>query len=80
MCASLRECPSDVWLMVILDPVCVFRMLTPEEVFAQTEELLSRTGGYANFIVSTGCDTPPEVPFDNIQAFYLAVEKYYKGR
>lgn len=80
MLAALRECPSDVWVMGNLDPVGVFRMLTPEEVFAQTEELLSRTAGYANFIVSTGCDTPPEVPFDNIQAFYLAVEKYNKGR
>ena len=80
MITALRECPSDVWVMGNLDPVGVFRVLTPEDVFARTEELLTCTGEYANFIISTGCDTPPEVPFDNIQAFYLAVEKYNKGR
>ena len=80
MITALRECPSDVRVMGNLDPVGVFRVLTPEDVFARTEELLTCTGEYANFIISTGCDTPPEVPFDNIQAFYLAVEKYNKGR
>lgn len=49
MIIALRECPSDVWVMGNLDPVGVFRVLTPEDVFARTEELLTCTGEYANF-------------------------------
>ena len=32
MITALRECPSDVWVMGNLDPVGVFRVLTPEDV------------------------------------------------
>lgn len=38
--------------------------------------LLEATSGFDNFILSTGCDVPPHVPFENISAFYEALEEY----
>ncbi|MCQ5183170.1 methylcobamide--CoM methyltransferase, partial [Parabacteroides distasonis] len=31
---------------------------------------------YPNFILSSGCDIPPLVPSNNIDAFYQALEEY----
>lgn len=76
MASALAECPSDVLVMGNLDPVGVFKMSTPEEVGQVTRQLLERCGGHANFVLSSGCDTPPEVPVANIEAFYGALECY----
>lgn len=37
---------------------------------------VARTSAYPNFVISTGCDVPPEIPLDNIRAFYEAVKDY----
>ena len=76
MVEALKVCPADVLVMGNLDPVGIFKMALPEVVVRQTEELLNRTSSYPNFVISSGCDTPPEVPFANIEAFYQAVETY----
>lgn len=76
MVEALKVCPADVLVMGNLDPVGIFKMASPEVVARQTEELLNRTSSYPNFVISSGCDTPPEVPFANIEAFYQAVERY----
>ena len=39
-------------------------------------ELLERTKGYGNFVISTGCDVPPLVPEENIQAFFDTIQKF----
>lgn len=80
MVEALQVCPADVLVMGNLDPVDIFKMASPEIVTRQTMELLNRTSLYPNFIISSGCDTPPEVPFTNIEAFYQAVEKYNNTR
>lgn len=74
MVNALEECPADTLVMGNLDPVSVFKASTPEQIIAATKELLSRTAKYPNFVLSSGCDTPPEVPFENIEAFFKAVE------
>lgn len=73
---ALKVCPADALVMGNLDPVGLFKMSSAQEVSRQTEELLNRAASYPNFIISSGCDTPPEIPFANIEAFYQAVEKY----
>lgn len=80
MLAALEECPSDVLVMGNLDPVGVFKQATAEEVYRQTYTLLQKTAVYPNFILSTGCDVPPEIPLDNVRAFYDAVDKYNQKR
>ncbi len=76
MVEALKVCPTDVLVMGNLDPVELFKMASAEEVSHQTEELLNRAASYSNFIISSGCDTPPEIPFANIEAFYQTVESY----
>lgn len=76
MLAALKECPPDVLVMGNLDPVGVFKQATAKEVYQQAYTLLQRTAAHSNFVISTGCDVPPEVPLDNIRAFYEAVKDY----
>lgn len=72
----LAECPSDVLVMGNLDPVSIFKMSTEKEVFDATTELLQTAGSHQNFIISSGCDTPPHIPLGNIDAFYKALAHY----
>ena len=72
MVAAIEECPKDALVMGNLDPVGLFKMETAENMAEATRELLARMAGYANFVISSGCDTPPGVPFANIEAFYAA--------
>ena len=76
MLAALEECPSNALAMGNLDPVGIFKQATAEEVYRQTYTLLQKTTAYPNFVISTGCDVPPEIPLDNIRAFYEAVKDY----
>jgi uroporphyrinogen decarboxylase len=76
----LQEVPKNMIVMGNLDPVGVFKLSTSREVFAVTLELLRRTAEYDNFVISSGCDTPPGVPGENIQAFFDAVSEFNKTR
>jgi uroporphyrinogen decarboxylase len=76
MVQALNDCPADVIVMGNLDPVGVFKMGTPDEVYAQTKELLEKTATYRNFVISSGCDIPPHASNANIEAFFRAVKEY----
>ncbi len=76
MVKALEDSPSDVLAMGNLDPVAMFKMASASEMKAATAELLERTKGYKNFVLSSGCDTPPEVPEANIKAFYEALTEF----
>ena len=76
MVKALEEIPSDIIAMGNLDPVNVFMMKTPKELYFSTSELLRNTQKYCNFVISSGCDTPPNVPIANIDAFYKAVTDF----
>lgn len=73
---ALEEVPENILIMGNLDPVGVFKLATAEQVYDKTTNLLDETGSYKNFIISTGCDTPPGVPMENIEAFFNAVKNY----
>lgn len=70
MVEAIEACPESVVVMGNLDPVSIMQQSTPEQVATATRTLLERMSGYRNFVLSTGCDTPPGVPFENIEAFY----------
>ena len=76
MVEALRACPSDRLVMGNLDPVGILQQGSPEKVFAETAALLEATREWPGFILSTGCDVPPHVPFANIEAFYEALSKF----
>ena len=76
MVAALEECPEDILAMGNLDPVGIFKMAGPEKVKEETLTLLKNTAKWKNYVLSSGCDVPPEVPMENIKAFYEALDEY----
>ena len=76
MVAALKECPAEALVMGNLDPVGVFKMASAEKVREETLALLRNTAEWPNYVLSTGCDVPPEVPMENIRAFYEALNEY----
>lgn len=76
MVETLKKCPSDVLVMGNIDPVGMFKMASADELYTASLKLLEDTASYPNFILSSGCDTPPGVPFENIEMFYKALNDY----
>ena len=73
---TLEYCPSDKIIMGNVDPVGVMKILTPEKVKAYVMLLLQNTRHYPNFVLSTGCDLPPHVPLENMDAFFDALKDF----
>ncbi|MBQ4021812.1 MAG: uroporphyrinogen decarboxylase family protein [Bacteroidales bacterium] len=80
MVQALEGCPADALVFGNVDPVSVFKQANPEEMYKVTFELLQATAKYPNFVLSSGCDTPPGVSPANIEAFYKALEDFNKGK
>lgn len=80
MARTLAELPNDMLLMGNIDPAGALRRGTPEQVVAETTDLLKATAIYPNFILSSGCDIPPRVPAANIDAFQSALERFNADR
>ncbi len=76
MVEALRQVPGDRIVMGNLDPVGIFKSATPEQVYDATTKLLEETAEFDNFVISTGCDVPPGVSKENIDAFYQAVSNF----
>ena len=74
----LEKVPANIVVMGNIDPVGVLRMGTPESVREATTELLKKCTPYPNFVLSSGCDMPPKTPWENINAFFVAAEDFYK--
>lgn len=76
MVNALAECHGDVLAMGNIDPVGIMKQASPEKVKEETMALLQNTAKWKNFVLSTGCDVPPEIPIKNIEAFYEALDEY----
>ncbi len=70
----MKATPSDVLVMGNIDPAGQFAGGTVDSITAATRELLDQCGSYANFIPSSGCDIPAHAKWENIHAFFNAVE------
>lgn len=76
MVEALKVCPSNSIVMGNIDPVGMFKMGTSSDLYNNVITLLNSTKDYSNFVLSSGCDTPPGVPLENIDAFYMALKDY----
>ena len=72
--------PAETVAMGNVDPAGQFLNGTPESITKVTTELLEDLAGYPNFVISSGCDIPPRSKWENIDAFFGAVKKYYQSR
>ena len=74
----LPQMPQDIPCMGNIDPAGEFRGGSPESIRSATLNLLRNCAQYPNFIISSGCDIPPMSNWQNIQAFFAAVDEFYK--
>jgi len=75
--AALGKVPPDVIVCGNLDPAGVFVQLPPAAVTAKVTQLLAATTAHSNFVISSGCDLPPNAPLASLDAFYEAVKATY---
>ena len=72
----IREVPPTALAMGNIDPVSVFKDGTPDEMRHAVADLLEKMKAYPNFVLSSGCDTPPHTPLSNVEAFFEALQDY----
>lgn len=73
----LNKVPADTICMGNVDPAGEFRNGTPASIREKTIALMQTCCKHPNFVISSGCDIPPLAPWDNIEAFFDAVDAYY---
>ena len=74
LAAILQRTPADVLCMGNVDPVSQFVEGTPGSMREAVGTLIRNCGMYNNFIPSSGCDIPAHASWDNIRAFFEALE------
>ena len=72
----LAKAPADVLCMGNIDPAGEFANGTPDSIREATLTLLNDIGSKPNFLISSGCDIPPHAKWENIDAFFNAIEAY----
>ena len=72
----IRDVPPTALAMGNIDPVSVFKDGTPEKMRKTVLDLLDKMKKYPNFVLSSGCDTPPHTPVENINAFFEALKEW----
>ena len=72
----IRDVPPTALAMGNIDPVSVFKDGTPDEMRHAVADLLEKMKAYPNFVLSSGCDTPPHTPMANVNAFFEALAAY----
>lgn len=72
----IRDVPPTALAMGNLDPVSLFKDGTTEDMHNAVVDLLERMRAYPNFVLSSGCDTPPHTPLANIDAFFAALAEW----
>lgn len=72
--AMMKVTPADILVMGNIDPAGQFASGTVESITAATRDLLDKCGSYPNFVPSSGCDIPAHAKWENIDAFFKAVE------
>lgn len=72
----VEDTPDDVLVLGNLDPVSMFKQATPDEMYKVTTELLQKMKSHPNFVISSGCDTPPHTPLANVDSFFKAINDF----
>jgi len=56
-----------------IDPAGQLRYGTPDSIREAVKKLMDECGGYKNFVPSSGCDIPPDTPWETLDAFFDAL-------
>lgn len=74
MLQVMQNAPEDILCMGNIDPAAQFTNGTVESMKEATKQLMAQCGSYPNFLPSSGCDIPAHANWDNIHAFFEALE------
>lgn len=77
MADMMPHIPAGTVAMGNVEPAGQFRNGTPESIRENTLSILNDCAKYPNFVISSGCDIPPLTNWDNIDAFFSAVNEFY---
>ena len=77
MAQILEKMGHEHLVMGNISPSGEFRNGTPETMRAAVTDLMNRCGKHPNFVPSSGCDLPPVCSWENINAFFEAVNQFY---
>lgn len=74
----LPKIPKDIVVMGNVSPSAQFLGGTPESMREATLKVMNECcAEYPNFVISSGCDIPPASKWENIDAFFAAVNEFY---
>ena len=76
MCEVMENVPPTALGMGNIDPVSIFKDAMPAQMKQTVKNLLEQTRRFPNFVLSSGCDTPPHTPLHNIDAFFEALQEW----
>jgi len=72
LAAALVRVDPAIVLCGNLDPTATFVRSSPEEVRVRVVQLLDAVQPHRNFVLSSGCDLPPDASLANLDEFYAA--------
>lgn len=79
MADMLAGAPEDVLVMGNVSPARQFRGGTPDSIRESTLEIMEACCGNPNFVISSGCDIPPQSAWENIDSFFSAAADFYNN-
>ena len=80
MCEVMEDVPPTALGMGNIDPVSIFKDAMPSQMKEAVKTLLNHTQKFPNFVLSSGCDTPPHTPLHNIDAFFEALQEWNENK
>jgi uroporphyrinogen decarboxylase len=73
--AALAKVSPDIVLCGNLDAAGIFVQMQAAEITVYASRLLTSTKPRKNFVLSSGCDIPPNAPLAGLDAFFAAVDQ-----
>lgn len=79
MAEAVEKVPADILCMGNVNPAS-FVGMPAKAVYEETQSVMKRCCHAPNYVISSGCDIPPIAKWENIDAFYKAVQDFYNGK
>ena len=76
MADNITQVPGDVLVCGNLDPAAIFGLGTEDQLDEATTHLLADMRGWPNFVLSSGCNIPPQSPIANLDRFFAALSRF----
>ncbi len=76
---ALEKLPEDKIVMGNVNPV-LFRTGTPDDIRMDVRKVFDECSMHKNFMISTGCDVPAASKWENIEAYFTAVNQLYNQK